>query len=291
MARNNKERLGTSQTGVPKTKGEDPPIMDNGGGALSFSTPTEFVEIPSAGKLYPEDHPLHGEKFIEIRFMTAKDEDILTSQSFLKKGIAIDRFLSNIVVDSRVKVDDLYVGDKNALLIGSRITGYGEQYNCKVSCPSCGETADHDFDLSLVRPQTLQEDNDEDEDILSSDGDTFIIKTLITDVEVEIRFLKAKDEKYLLRILESKRKKKLPESTLTDQLKIMTVSINGNDDRKTINSFIDNLPARDSQQIRQTYQRMVPNIDLNQTFACDTCDYETDQMEVPFTTAFFWPDR
>jgi len=289
LARNNSERLGTGQTGVPKTKGEDPPITDNGGGGLSFATPTECVEIPSAGKLYPEGHPLYEQKFIEIRFMTAKDEDILTSRSLLKKGIAIDRFLANIVVDPRVKVDDLYVGDKNALLIGSRITGYGEQYSCKINCPSCGESVDHDFDLSLVRPQELLED--EDEDIVSSDGDTFIIRTLITDVEVELRFLKAKDEKYLLRVLESKRKKKLPESTLTDQLKIMIVSINGNDDRKTINSFIDHLPARDSQQIRQTYQRMVPNIDLNQTFVCDTCDYETDQMEVPFTTAFFWPER
>jgi hypothetical protein len=288
LARNNRDRVGTDQTGGPKTRGgEGPPVVDNGNG-LSFSTPTEFVEIPSAGKLYAADHPLHNQKFIEIRFMTARDEDILTSQALLKKGIAIDRFLANILIDKRIKMDDLYVGDKNALLIGSRITGYGEEYSCKVTCPSCGAAGDHDFDLSLVGPRVLDEEN---ENVVSSDGDTFIIETPITHVKVELRYLKAKDEKHLLRILEHKRKKKLPETTLTDQLKAMIVSVNGAEDRETIVSFIDNLPARDSRHIRQVYQSVVPNIDLNQTFICDTCDYETDQMEVPFTTAFFWPGK
>ena len=290
MARNNKERLGTGtpNVGNPKSLGEDPPLMDDGG-SLSFSTPTEFIELPTQGKYYPETHPLHNEKFIEIRYMTARDEDILTSKSLLKRGLAIDRFLQNVVINKGIKLDELYVGDKNAILVGARITGYGEQYECKVTCPSCSTIADHSFDLGAVHPKVM--DHDEESGTSEITGDGFSTTTPVTKVSVKLRLLKSKDEKYLLQLIENKRKKKLPESTLTDQLKMMIVSVNGIEDKNTIFSFIETLPAKDSRHLRQVYQSLAPNIDLNQTFTCDTCDYETDRMEVPFTTAFFWPER
>ena len=288
MARNNKDRLGTPQVGSARTKGEDPPIVDSGGG-LSFSTPTEFIELPSKGIFYPEDHPLHNENFLEIRYMTAKDEDILTSKALLKRGIAIDRFLQNIIIDKTIRADDLYVGDKNALLIGARITGYGEDYECQVNCPSCGSNNDHKFDLSTVRAKELV--TDEEKTSINMEGDTFLVTTPVTKVQIKLRLLKSKDEKFLLKLIENKRKKKLPESNLTDQLKLMIVSINDIEDGQQIHSFIEELPARDSRHIRQAYESTAPNIDLSQTFLCSVCDYETDRMEVPFTTAFFWPER
>jgi len=119
--RNNEDRVGAagSDTSAPT------PDLVNEKSPLTFTTPTEFVELPTRGRFYPEDHPLHNVEEIEIRFMTAKDEDILSSKTLLKKGVAIDRLLQNVIVDKRINVGDLFVGDKNALIVASRITGYG----------------------------------------------------------------------------------------------------------------------------------------------------------------------
>ena len=132
--RNNQDRLGAVN------KGEEPPVQQQPQQVeqtLQFVTPTEFVELPSRGKFYPEGHPLHNTEIIEIRHMTAKDEDILTSAALLKKGLAIDRFLQNIIVDKSINIADLLVGDKNAIIVASRISGYGAQYEAGISCPSC----------------------------------------------------------------------------------------------------------------------------------------------------------
>lgn len=260
MARNNRDR---NQPG-PKTKSAAPPMAATGG-ALSFATPTEFVELPTQGKYYPEGHALHNEKFVEIRYMTAKDEDILTSKSLLKRGIAIDRFLQNILVHKGIQLEDLYVGDKNALLIGARITGYGEKYECQVTCPSCGDTNDHDFNLgSVYRKEDLENPAEHGIDLI--EDDTFVITTPVTKVDIKLRLLKSKDEKYLLKLSENKRKKKLPESGLTDQLRMIIVSVNDSDNGNDITALIQHLPARDSRYIRQAYQKMAPNIDLSQFF-------------------------
>ena len=118
---------------------------------------------------------------------------------------------------------------------------------------------------------------------------TFVIRPPIRNIDVEVRLFTGKEEKYLLRTSEAKKKKNLPESSLTDQMNLMIVSVDGRTDNVTIKSFIDNLPARDARYIREAYQKIVPNVDLAQEFSCLECDYETDQMEVPFTTDFFWP--
>ena len=137
--RNNQDRLNAPPTSA------DPPIQQaqQTEQPLQFVTPTEFVELPSRGKFYPSEHPLHNVETLEVRHMTARDEDILTSRSLLKKGVAIDRFLQNIVVDRRVKVEDLLIGDKNAIIIASRISGYGPRYDANVLCPSCVSSVEY----------------------------------------------------------------------------------------------------------------------------------------------------
>jgi len=286
LARNNSRRTGVEDEKAGAKKISSPPPNM---APLDFSTPTEFVELPTEGRYYPEDHPLHNEGVVEIRHMTAKDEDILTSRALLKKGIALDRFLKNIVVDKRIDLDSLYVGDKNAILVGARVTGYGPSYDTQVTCPVCATT--NKFSFNLEENNLYSGDEFEDFDITPKTDETFIVKTPVTKVDVEVRLFTGKDEKYLGRIAETKKKNKLPESPLTDQLQLMIVSINERTDNVTIKSFIDNVPARDARYLRQAYEKIVPNIDLAQKFTCDTCDYETDQMEVPFTTDFFWPKR
>ena len=106
-----------------------------------YKFPTEVVNLPSKGKLYPKDNPLSkGE--VELKYMTAKEEDILTSINLIRKGIVIDKVLESLIVDKKVKIDDLLIGDKNALMIAARILGYGKEYNVKAGCSECGESGD-----------------------------------------------------------------------------------------------------------------------------------------------------
>jgi hypothetical protein len=137
----NKQRTAAATDAVAATAPTTPAAPTS----LSYVTPTEFVELPSRGQFYPTDHPLHGKDVIEMRFMTAKDEDILTSPALLKKGVAIDRLIQNLVVDTNINPSNLLIGDKNAMLLAARISGYGEQYPVALQCNSCGEVTQHNF--------------------------------------------------------------------------------------------------------------------------------------------------
>merc|ERR1712072_741327 len=104
---------------------------------------TEFVELPSGGQFYHKNHPLYKKEVVEIRYMTARDEDVLTSPTLLRKGLALDKFIQGIIVDQNVKVDDLLIADKSAIMIAARTTGYGPEYTIKVRCPECGTEGEH----------------------------------------------------------------------------------------------------------------------------------------------------
>lgn len=265
---------------------ESSPVV-SAGLNLDFPMPTEFVDLPSEGKFYPEGHPLHGKDTIEIKYMTAKDEDILTSKSLIKKGLAVDRFLQNILVDKNIKVDDLVVSDRNALVIAARITGYGANYETKVICPSCETPQKYEFDLSELK--TTKGELDQLEAKLT-EKNTILITLPKTEWVVEVRLMTGVDEKWLASTAEKKRKHKLTESAMTDQLKRVTVSIQGVTDQATIAKAIDRMPAIDSKYLRVAYKKVVPNIDATQTFVCEKCDAE-QEVSLPFSADFFWPDR
>tara|TARA_R110000824_G_scaffold26728_5_gene91593 strand:- start:6465 stop:7295 length:831 start_codon:yes stop_codon:yes gene_type:complete len=253
---------------------------------FSFVTPTDFVELPSKGKLYPEGHPLHNKEEIEIRYMTARDEDILTSKTLLQKGIAIERVLENVIVDKEIRVEDLLIGDKNAIIIATRITGYGEEYKTRIACPSCARGADYSFDLSLLAAS--QEEDVEGENVEATLDGTYIVTVPITGARVEIRLLTGADEAYLTKLAENKAKKKMAATALTDQFMRMVVSVNGDERNPSRAAFIQHMPARDSRYLRGIYEKISPNIDMTQTFICESCGFEQD-MEVPLTVDFFWP--
>jgi hypothetical protein len=283
--RNNEDRLGTKSI-----DGDAPPQTREAksGASFSFSTPTEFVELPSGGRFYPQDHPLHGKGEIEIRHMTAKDEDILTSETLIKKGIAVERLLQNVIVDKAIDVNSLLVGDKNALVIATRITGYGADYHTKVICPSCSKSVEGQFDLEIKEVYRAEEEDITERGIEVTDDGTFILNTPIMDARVEVRLMNGHDEEYLNKLAESKRKKKLIESFLTDQLRRMIVSVNGDGSAALITEFVNHMPARDSRYLRSMYQHVVPDIKLAQEFSCGSCDH-AQELEVPFTVDFFWP--
>ena len=280
----NKERLG----GVQQPDTNPPPqAMQADTGGFSFVVPTEFVELPSGGKFYPEGHPLHGEESIEIRQMTAKEEDILTSRTLLKKGVALDRVIENLIVNKRIDPDSLLVGDRNAIIIATRVSGYGNMYETKVTCPSCAESQQYNFNLNEANIYDGQDL--EKLDVIDNKDGTFNIVLPKTGLTVTFKLLCGKDEKTLMSGIQSDRKRK-NERTVTRQLVNTIVAVNGDSSADAINYLIENIPSMDSRHIRLSYRLAAPNIDLTQYFECSECEY-TQDMEVPLTADFFWPDR
>jgi len=280
----NKDRLGLGEDTSPEQSDPTPAFMGSSG-PLTFSTPTEFVELPSGGRFYPENHPLHNREEIEIRHMTAKQEDILSSQTLLKKGLALDRFLESIIVGNNINTLDLLVGDRSALMVAARITGYGEEYTTEVTCPSCGEKSRFTFDLSK---HSLHKGGDELEQITWTDSGTFMTRLPALKVNVEMRLLTGKDEQYLLKMSQNKKRKKLGETTTTDQLRMTIVSVEGRSDPGSINALVEHLPAKDSRYLKEIFTKATPNIDLTQEFECSHCLHQ-QELEVPLTAEFFWP--
>jgi len=257
---------------------------------LSYVTPTEFVELPSRGQFYPPEHPLHNQETIELRFMTAKDEDILTSPSLLKNGLAIDRLVSNLIVDSDIRTDDLLIGDKNALLLAARVSGYGAEYAVQISCPSCGARNEHTFDLAnFENNEGIHPDDDSEADVSVTDRGTFTAKLPRSGYTAEFRLLTSADETYLEKTTAKLKKLNLPDATSTNLLKLLIVTINGVDDAGEVNNFVDNMPAQDARFLRSCVQVVTPNVDMTQACECSSCGTVSD-TEVPFTSEFFWPE-
>jgi len=287
MSRNNDERVGAAeQAEAPPAPAYEPPQGNSSG--LNFVTPIEFVALPSMGQFYPEGSPLHKQETIEMRHMTAKEEDILTSRTLLKKGLAIDRLLESIIVNKNIKIDELLVGDKNAIIVAARQSAYGDDYQTKVACQACGDTSEYTFYLS--QHVSVHPDSVEEPEFTKTDAGTFMINLPKSGFPAEVRLLNGRDEKWLTKSMEQKRKAKIGESTLTDQMRLFIVSINGITDRTQVNQFINVMPAVDSRYLRRIYKQLSPNIDLTQEFLCPACGAES-LMEVPFTADFFWPQQ
>lgn len=257
---------------------------------LSFVVPTEIIDLPSRGLVYPEGHPLYGVESIEIRHMTAKEEDTLTSRTLLKKGIAIDKMLNDIIINKNIKVDSMIIGDKNALVVAARITGYGPEYTTKIACPSCNKNQEFEFDLLQQNVNgPLNKEELEEIGIRVTSINTYVISLWKGKAEVELKLLTGRDEAVLFdKMQKSQKNTGAAEANLTDQLKLMVRSVNGSTDVGVINQFVNSLPIADSRRLRTMYKKITPSVELINTFTCAACDYETD-MEVPFSQDFFWP--
>jgi hypothetical protein len=283
----NKNRVG----GTPTAAAAPPtPVLQQDGTqqGFSFIVPTEFVELPSQGRFYPEDHPLFNQESLEIKQMTAKEEDMLTSVTLLRKGVALDRVIRSLIIDKRINPDSLLVGDRNAIIVSARVSGYGSDYTTKVGCPSCAVSSEYSFDLKEAMVYTgadLSERN-----IVDNQNGTFDVLLPRTNVTATFRLLTGFDEKNFTNGAQADRKKQKHERNVTRQLKNMIVAVNGDDSPEATEFLIENIPSMDSRHLRTAYRTVAPNVDLTQFYVCEECGYEAD-MEVPLSADFFWPDR
>lgn len=281
----NSQRTG-APTLAPAEDNSTPATMIQGGDLLSFVTPTEFVELPSQGRFYSTDHPLAGKTAVEIRHMTAKEEDILMSESLLRKGLALDRMLQSLLVDTTLNIDEFLVGDKNALTVAARTTGFGSIYITNLTCPSCTAVNETEFDLDTLELHIVDE---MPEGISATDHGTFIFQLPTTEVHAEVRLLTATVEKQMAESTLKKKKLNLPDTRSTDLLKAVLVSLNGVEDPSMIHQFVDLMPVPDSRHLRTVYEQVKPDIDLTHTFVCEDCSY-AGEVTMPLTAQFFWPN-
>jgi hypothetical protein len=281
--RNNQDRLGgahTPQSDVPQTEG----------GGLSFVVPTEHVELPSKGLYYSPDHPLHGKETVEIRFMTAKDEDTLTSKNLIKKGVVIDKLIADLVIDKHIRTESLLIGDRNAIIVAARISGYGPDYDTKVNCPSCSKAQEYSFDLQNPSVHyALDEEALENLGITQTEDGLMHYVLPMSKFKISFKLPTGREEKMLVEKLTSKTIVH-NETNATDILRMMIVAVNDVQDKHHVEQLIANLPARDSIYFKKLVKMITPNVSFNSNFECRFCGFDTE-MEVPFTADFFWVNR
>lgn len=248
-----------------------------------FKFPTETVELPSKGLLYPEGHPL-AEGKVEMKYMTAREEDILTNQNYIKQGIVIDKLLQSMLI-TKFDYNDLLVGDKDAIMLAARILGYGKEYSFTYY-PEYGDVEETvNIDLTTVKEKYLKED------LLSESGkNEFTFKLPNTGNVITFKLLTHGDEQSIDKEIQGL-KKIDPKGNfeVTTRLRHMILSVNGDYDKKTVRDFIDyGLLAKDSRAFREYFSSVSPGIDLKYSYTFDN-GVEED-IVIPIGINFFWPD-
>ena len=244
----------------------------------NFKFPTEVIELPSKGLIYPKDNPLSSGK-IEMKYMTAKEEDILTNANYIQKGIVLDKLIESLIV-SKINYNDLIVGDKNALLVAARVLGYGKDYEFRAINPTTKQQEDFSVDLSTLKDKNINPKDLKEEGVNEFDFTLPHSKTLVS-----FKLLSHLDEKSIeIKGLQKINKESNPQTTT--RLKYLITSVDGDREKKTIREFIDTyLLARDARSLREEVRRIAPDVEL----VYNSDDVE-EGIDIPIDTSFFWPD-
>ena len=232
--------------------------------------PSEIIDLPSQGLLYPEDNPLSSGK-AEIKYMTAKEEDVLTNQNYIEKGIVLDKLLENVLVNANPK--DLVIGDKNAVLVATRILGYGNDYKFMLG--------GNEYTIDL----TTLENKEFDKSLVTKGKNEFSYKLPSSGTSITFKILNGHDESKINRELEGLKKVSKNPPELSTRLKYMITSVEGETESKAIRNFVDTyFLARDSRSFRQYVREVQPDIDLSTTLDSG------EEVRVPIGLDFFWPE-
>ena len=265
-----------AETAQPKTK------------ATTKEFPTEVVSLPSKGFFYAEDSSLKtGE--VRIKYMTAREEDILTSRNLINKGIVLDELLKSLIVDNGngqpINMDELLIGDKNAIMISARILGYGSDYEFEMNDPVTGEKVKDSIDLNLLNTK------DVDFNSYTEHTNKFSFQLPISKKNIEFHILTHKDEKEI--DIELKKLKKFTkaggiEPEITTRMKRAIISVDGNSDKGEVNRFVDSeFLAQDARAFREHLGQVSPDVDMKYMFT--SSDGTETEVTVPMTVNFFWP--
>ena len=237
--------------------------------------PTETIELPSKGLIYPEDNPLSSGT-VEMKYMTAKEEDILSNQSYIQNGTVLDKLLKSLIV-SKVDYNDIIVGDKNAIMVAARILGYGKDYEFEIK----GERVS--VDLSTLENKPF------DEKAITRGQNEFSYTLPNSGTKITYKLLTHKDEMAIdAEIKGLKKINKNADPAVSTRMKHMILSVNGDDDKKIIREFVDTyFLAVDARAFRQHVREVQPDVDLNVMVEING---GMEAIDLPITVNFFWPD-
>jgi|TARA_B110000977_G_scaffold188399_1_gene256593 hypothetical protein len=248
----------------------------------NYDFPTEIISLPSQGKCYSEDNPL-SKGTLEIKYMTAREEEILASQNLVRKGVVIDKLFESIIVEKDVNIDDIVLGDKNAILLATRVLGYGPEYKIEMT-DSLGEPQSVTIDLGAVQTKEV------DVELLSSEN-RYEFTTPFGKNKLEFKILTHGDEKKIdadIKAL-SRLNKGGVSAELTTRYRFMILSVDGNSDTQSITSFINNkFITRDTKAFREYIAKITPDINMEFDFE-DEQTGETEVRSIPMGVGFFWP--
>lgn len=272
-------------SGIPKNIDPRMPMqsaLDMVRTEFGLDIPAENVPLASKGKVYQEEW-LRDKEIIEIRAMTAREEDILTSASYLKKGTVITELIKSCLIDKRIDASTLLTGDRNALMIAIRITGYGADYDAELECSECGAKYENTFDLAQLPLNFLEIEP------VEQGMNLFSFELPYTKKTVQFRFLTGKDEEEIV-AANAKMKKHgiISDTTVTTNLIYSIQSIAGITDKSKISQFIKHMPARDSLALRSYIRDNEPGIDMKQEATCKMCG-AVEEVSMPLGMSFLWP--
>jgi len=237
--------------------------------------PTEVIDLPSKGHLYPKENPLSSGQ-VEIKYMTAREEDILTSVNLIQKGMAIDKLLESLIVSEDVNIKDILIGDKNAIMIAARVLGYGKEYIVEID------------GKEVIVDLTYLKDKEVDLSKYDKGKNEFSFTLPNSKRDITFKLLTWGDDEIIDRELEALEKVGSEiKSEMTTRLKRRITSVDGDNTQSTINNFVDNeFLSVDSLAFRQYAEDITPDVDMTYYY---TADGEEKEIVVPMTTQFFWP--
>jgi hypothetical protein len=243
---------------------------------IQYDFPTEVLDLPSQGKVYPKDHPLASGR-ITIKHMTAKEEDILSNQNLIKKGIVLDKLFESIIVGN-VNPSEIILGDKNAIILATRLLGYGPEYLFKFYSSKLNESIDAKVDLGKVKTKEVDlsifDNKNEFEFVLPSNNKKIICKLLTHGDEIAID-------------IQAIEKLGGAGAEITTRLRYMIKSVDGDNSSTTINKFVNGLLAIDSRALRSYVKKISPDVDMKFTHTHE--DGEVEEAPITMGVSFFWP--
>lgn len=244
--------------------------------------PLEVIELPSQGFFYDEDNPLSSGK-LSLRTPTGKHEDILTSRNLITKGIVIDEFLKSLIADP-INYEDILLGDKNGIILASRILLYGPEYVTQVKCPSCGVLNTKKYDIGALETKEIdlkgfQKGINEYDFILPNCKVPIKFKFITQKDEHDIQFHLKKIKKHMSGV----------DPEITTRLSYVITAVRGETNRAKITKFVsEEMPSRDTLAFREYLHKITPGIDTDVDFMCDECSFE-NVIGLPMDINFFWP--
>lgn len=243
-----------------------------------FEPAHDVIELPSQGKFYKNK-----KSTVKVAYLTASDENILTSPNLIQNGKVIDVLLEKKVLDTDLKPSQMLAGDKNAILFFLRATGYGEMYGIELTDPKTGDRFETEIDISQFEFKQIKTEPDENGEC------TFELPK--SKKKIKFKYLTGEEDDKIIKADEVRRKKlgqnAIPQ-LLTDRLVAQVMEIEGTRDRAYIKQFVENMPVKDSSELRKFIEDNEPGLDLNISVQAPSGEFFFG--ELPITSKFLWPN-